>query len=50
MMGTVHLLETLRGLDSVRVAVMITTDKVYRDHEPPQPISRRRPARRTRSL
>lgn len=30
-MGTVHLLDCLRGLDSVRVGVMITTDKVYRD-------------------
>jgi CDP-glucose 4,6-dehydratase len=29
-MGTVHLLEALRGLDSARVAVMVTTDKVYR--------------------
>jgi CDP-glucose 4,6-dehydratase len=29
-MGTVHLLEALRSLDSVRVAVMVTTDKVYR--------------------
>ena len=32
-MGTVHLLESLRGLDSVRVAVMVTTDKVYRNVE-----------------
>lgn len=32
-MGTAHVLETLRGLDDVRVAVMITTDKVYRNHE-----------------
>lgn len=32
-MGTVHLLEALRGLDNVRVAVMITTDKVYRNNE-----------------
>ena len=30
-MGTAHVLEALRGLDSVRVAVMVTTDKVYRD-------------------
>jgi len=32
-MGTAHLLEALRGLDSVRVAVMVTTDKVYRNNE-----------------
>lgn len=30
-MGTAHVLEALRGVDGVRVAVMITTDKVYRD-------------------
>src|SRR5215467_5301734 len=30
-MGTVHLLEALRQLVSARVAVMVTTDKVYRD-------------------
>jgi CDP-glucose 4,6-dehydratase len=30
-MGTVHLLEAMRGLETVRVAVMVTTDKVYRD-------------------
>jgi CDP-glucose 4,6-dehydratase len=28
-MGTAHVLEALRGLDSVRVAVMVTSDKVY---------------------
>ncbi|MFW7342512.1 CDP-glucose 4,6-dehydratase [Pollutimonas sp. H1-120] len=27
--GTVHVLDALRGIDSVRIAVMITTDKVY---------------------
>lgn len=32
-MGTVHVLDALRDLDSVRVAVMVTTDKVYRNHE-----------------
>lgn len=32
-MGTTHLLEALRGVDSIRVAVMITTDKVYRNNE-----------------
>jgi CDP-glucose 4,6-dehydratase len=36
-MGTVHVLEALRGLDSVRAAVMVTTDKVYRNHESPRP-------------
>ncbi|WP_432706538.1 CDP-glucose 4,6-dehydratase [Azotobacter salinestris] len=32
-MGTAHLLEALRGLDYLRVAVMVTTDKVYRNNE-----------------
>lgn len=32
-LGTVHLLDALRGLDSVRVAVAVTTDKVYRNKE-----------------
>ena len=32
-MGTAHLLEALRFVDSVRVAVLITTDKVYRNTE-----------------
>ncbi|HIJ89307.1 MAG: CDP-glucose 4,6-dehydratase [Desulfobulbaceae bacterium] len=36
-MGTAHLLDALRGLDSVRVAVMVTTDKVYRNKEWPYP-------------
>jgi CDP-glucose 4,6-dehydratase len=36
-MGTAHVLDALRGLDGVRVAVMVTTDKVYRNHEPPRP-------------
>jgi CDP-glucose 4,6-dehydratase len=36
-MGSAHVLDALRGLDGVRVAVMITTDKVYRDSEPPRP-------------
>lgn len=31
--GTINLLDALRGLSSVRAAVMITTDKVYRDIE-----------------
>jgi CDP-glucose 4,6-dehydratase len=30
-MGTAHVLDALRGLDSVRAAVMVTTDKVYRN-------------------
>ena len=37
--GTINLLDALRGLGSVRAAVMITTDKVYRD------IGSRRPFR-----
>ncbi|GLK59733.1 CDP-glucose 4,6-dehydratase [Azotobacter vinelandii DJ] len=36
-MGTVHVLDSMRGLDSVRVAVMVTTDKVYRNLEHPYP-------------
>lgn len=32
-MGTVHLLDALRGLASVKVAVIVTTDKVYRNRE-----------------
>jgi CDP-glucose 4,6-dehydratase len=36
-MGTVHVLDALRELDSVRVAVMVTTDKVYRNNEWPWP-------------
>ena len=36
-MGTVHVLDALRGLDSVRVAVMVTTDKVYRGDDAARP-------------
>lgn len=36
-MGTAHLLESLRGLDSVKVAVLVTTDKVYKNQEWPYP-------------
>jgi CDP-glucose 4,6-dehydratase len=36
-MGTAHVLDALRRLDSVRVAVMVTTDKVYRNNEWPWP-------------
>jgi len=36
-MGTTNVLDTLRGLDGVRVAVMVTTDKVYRDHGEARP-------------
>lgn len=32
-MGTAHVLEALRGLASVKVAVVVTTDKVYRNLE-----------------
>ncbi len=36
-MGTAHLLNALRGIESVRVAVMVTTDKVYLNREWPWP-------------
>lgn len=36
-MGTAHLLDALRGVDSARVAVLVTTDKVYRNQEWPYP-------------
>jgi len=36
-MGTAHLLDALRGQDSVRAAVIITTDKVYHNQEWPYP-------------
>jgi CDP-glucose 4,6-dehydratase len=36
-MGTVHVLEALRGLDDVRAAVMVTTDKVYRGGDSRRP-------------
>jgi len=36
-MGTVHLLDALRQADDARVAVMVTTDKVYRNNEWPWP-------------
>ena len=32
-MGTAHLLDALRGLESVKAAVIVTTDKVYRNNE-----------------
>jgi CDP-glucose 4,6-dehydratase len=32
-MGTANLLDALRGLDSIKVAVMVTTDKVYCNNE-----------------
>jgi CDP-glucose 4,6-dehydratase len=36
-MGTVNVLETLRHCPSVKAAVMVTTDKVYRNHERLEP-------------
>ena len=36
-MGTAHVLDALRGVDSLRVAVMVTTDKVYQNREWPYP-------------
>ncbi len=38
-MGTAHVLDALRGLGDVRVAVIVTTDKVYRNHELHRPFS-----------
>ena len=32
-MGSAHLLDALRGLESTKVAVMVTTDKVYQNNE-----------------
>ena len=32
-MGTANLLDALRDLESIKVAIMVTTDKVYRNHE-----------------
>ena len=32
-MGTAHVLDALRGVDGVRAAVIVTTDKVYRNRE-----------------
>lgn len=32
-MGTANLLDAIRGVSSVRVALLVTTDKVYRNHE-----------------
>ena len=36
-MGTAHVLDALRGLDGTRVAVMVTTDKVYRENGSARP-------------
>ncbi|MFD4839063.1 CDP-glucose 4,6-dehydratase [Achromobacter sp. NPDC058515] len=36
-MGTAHLLDALRATPSAKVAVMVTTDKVYRNNEWPYP-------------
>lgn len=36
-LGTVHVLDSLRNLDSVRVAVMVTTDKVYHPQQASYP-------------
>ena len=36
-MGTVNVLEAIRQCDTVKAAVMVTTDKVYRNHEHDQP-------------
>jgi CDP-glucose 4,6-dehydratase len=36
-MGAAHVLDALRGLECTRVAVMVTSDKVYRNQEWPWP-------------
>lgn len=36
-MGSANLLEAVRSVSSVRVVLMVTTDKVYRNHESLQP-------------
>ena len=36
-MGSVHLLEAVRGMDCVRAVVNVTTDKCYENHERPEP-------------
>lgn len=36
-MGTVHLLDAIRKVDTVRATVLVTTDKVYRNREWPWP-------------
>lgn len=36
-MGTVNVLDALRGLNSIKAVVMVTTDKVYHNHEWPWP-------------
>jgi CDP-glucose 4,6-dehydratase len=36
-MGTVNVLDALVGVQSVRVAIMVTTDKVYKNRECPYP-------------
>ena len=36
-MGTAKVLDALRGIPGVRVAVVVTTDKVYRNRETPYP-------------
>lgn len=36
-LGTAHVLDALRGLDCIKVAVMVTTDKVYRPAQSPYP-------------
>lgn len=36
-MGTAHILDALRGQDGFRVAVVVTTDKVYQNNEWPWP-------------
>jgi CDP-glucose 4,6-dehydratase len=36
-MGTANILDALRGLNSIKAVIMVTTDKVYHNHEWPWP-------------
>jgi CDP-glucose 4,6-dehydratase len=49
-MGSAHMLDALRGLDSVRAVVMVTTDKVYRHQGQPGPGQSTYPFRETDEL
>jgi CDP-glucose 4,6-dehydratase len=42
-MGTVHLLDALRGATNLQAVLIVTTDKVYRNNESGQPFSEQDP-------
>lgn len=42
-MGTVHLLDALRGTENLQAVLVVTTDKVYRNNESGQPFSEQDP-------